>query len=88
MFFLGSLLDCNFCSMARMAEKNIKSICLISDGGRHLWPGVPKKHHSVPKELEEGIGIVMILDSQEHLRLMHTHTRRLVPGKNIKKGLH
>ena len=42
----------------------------MSDESRHLWLGIPQKH-SVPKELEEGIGIVMILDNQEHPGIIH-----------------
>lgn len=57
----------------------------MSDESRHLWLGIPQKHHSVPKELEERIGIVMISDSQGHPGIIHI-TRRLVPEKNIKRA--
>lgn len=36
----------------------------MSNERRHLQLGSPQKHHAVPKEQEEGMVTVMILDSQ------------------------
>ena len=56
----------------------------MSDESRHLWLGIPQKRHSVPKELEERIGIVIISDSQGHPGIIHIQggwfLRRILKG--------